>query len=179
MELKFTIDTDELYGEDGVDFEHLMSDSLRREIIKNCKDGLASDKFKEFADLASGTIISDIKLKMENFLSEEIAITEGWGKPTFVGSIEDLIKQRFDDVILRVVDSSGKTLQGCTSSGKKWIEWVIEEKLDDHLTKEIKNAAVNIEKWISGYVNKKLIEIKDDALKKQVDDAFTSILKQR
>ena len=39
MELKFTIDTDELYGEDGVDFEHLMSDSLRREIIKNCKDG--------------------------------------------------------------------------------------------------------------------------------------------
>ncbi len=37
MELKFSIDTDDLYGEDGIDFESILTDSLRRKVIKNCR----------------------------------------------------------------------------------------------------------------------------------------------
>ena len=103
----------ELYGSEGISFESLLGDSLKREIVQNCKESLASEKFKEFSELVSNTIMADVKLRMENFLSEDIALTEGWGKPVFVGSIEDLIKKRFDDVLLRNVDSSGKTIQGC------------------------------------------------------------------
>lgn len=176
MKLNFVIDTDELYGEDGVDFEHLLTDSLKREIVKNAKNNVASEKFKEFSRLASDTLVAEIKLKLENFLSEEIALTENWGKPTFVGSIEDLIKKRFDDVLLRPVDSSGKTLQGCTSSSKTWIEWRIENRLDDNLKQLLDNAANQIERTMKSYVDKKIIEIKDSALKQQVDAAFTAIL---
>lgn len=180
MELKFSIDTDDLYG-DEINFESLLTDTLQREIIKNCKKDLASDKFGEFAVLASNAIIAHIKLKMENFLSEDIALTEGWGKPTFVGSIEDLIKKRFDDILLRPVDGSGKTLQGCSKSpdGKTWIEWRIKSKLDDALQDHTRMASDNLKKFIIKAVDEKLVAIKDQSIKDQVDSAFVSILKQK
>lgn len=178
MELKLTLDTDELYGDDGFDFESLLSESLKRGIINDCKTGLASEKFKEFSRLVSDTIVAEIKLKMENFLSEEIALTEDWGKVKFVGSIEDLIKQRFDDVLLRSVDSSGKTLQGCTSSGTVWIEWRIKDILESRIKSLVETATKNIENEVVKTINQKITDIKDGALKQQVDAAFVKILKQ-
>ncbi len=178
MELNFTIETDDLYGEDGTDFEYLLTDSLQKAVIKSAKSDMKSDKFNEFAQLASDTIVAEIKLKLANFLSEEIALTEGWGKPTFVGSIEDLIKQRFDDILLRPVDSDGKTLQGCTSSGKTWIEWRIERDLEKSLKDKMGTAERNIIKWVEKYIHEKIIEIKNTAIKDQIDDAFVSMLKK-
>ena len=177
MELKFTIETDDIYNHE-TDFENLLSDALAGSLIKECKNRVASDKFKNFAALASDTIIADIKLRMENFLSEEIALTEGYGEKVFVGSIEDLIKKRFDDVILRPVNNSGETLQGCTSSSKTWIEWSIEKRLDKTLTDQISTASSRIQAVIKTHIDKKLIEIKNAALKDQVDAVFATILKK-
>lgn len=177
MELKFTIDTDDIY-EDEKGFEYLLTDSLRREVIKNCKNGLATDEFKKFATLASDTIIAGVKLKMENFLAEEIAITERWGEKTFVGSIEDLIKKRFDDVLLRSVDDRGETIKGCTTKGKTWVEWRIGDILDKQVDNIIKRAADNIERTVRSSVKDTITKLKDGAIKKQVDDAFVKILNQ-
>ena len=177
MELKFSVDTDELYKE-GISFETLLTDSLKKEIIKNCSLNLASDKFKEFARLASNTIIVGVKLKLENFLSEEITLVDRWGKKTFVGSIEDLIKKRFDETLLRPVDSSGKTLQGCTLSGKTWIEWRLEKSLNEDVTSYIKDSERKIEYTIKNLVGEKLTELKDNAIKKQVNTVFKSILQK-
>lgn len=182
MKLNFTVDTDDMYGgEDGMDFESLVKDSLQREVISNCKVGLASDKFKEFAQLASDTIISGIKLKMENFLSEEIVLTEGWGKPTFVGSIEDLIKKRFDEILLRPVDSSGKTLQGCTTSSttKTWIEWMLTNRVNENSQSIVESAADSIGRRVKDSVTKEIIEIKDNAIKQQVGAVFASFVKSK
>lgn len=176
MELKFTIDTDDLYDREDTSFEYLLTDALQKEIVKNAKTQVTSEKFAEFAQLASDTIVAGIKLKLENFLSEEIALTEGWGKPTFVGSIEDLIKQRFDDILLRPVDNNGKTLQGCTSSGQTWIEWSIEKSRKEAMEDNLKQAQYKIKQWVADSINKKLIEIKDKAIKDQVDNAFVSFL---
>ena len=177
-ELKFTIDTDDLYGEDGYNFEELLTDSLQKEVIKNCQSNITSDKFKEFARLTSDTIVAGIKLRMETFLSEDIVLADRWGKPEFIGSIEDLIKSRFDGIILRPVDSDGKTLQGCTSSGMTWIEWRIKDSLNDSLKSHIKTATRSLERTLKKLVDDKLTAIKDEGLKKQVDDAFISILKK-
>ena len=172
MELTFTIDTSDL------DFESLLTDSFRREIINNSKKDIASEKFKEFSRLVSDTIVAETKLKLENFLSEEIVLTGRYGETDFVGSIEDLIRKRFDDILLRPVDNSGKTLQGCTSCSKTWIEWSIERELRDTSTSQIKTATDNIEKWIEKMVSDKLIEIKNGAIKEQIDNVFTTILKK-
>lgn len=175
MELNFTVNTDEIY-EREIDFESLLTDALTRSIVKKCKKDVAGDEFKKFSTLASDVVIADIKLRMENFLSEEITLTERYGEKTFVGSIEDLIKKRFDDVILRPVDGSGNTIQGCTSSGKTWIEWSIQEKLGKTLSNAIDTASSHIKRVVQNHVDKKLVEIKNSAIEDQVNTVFTSIL---
>jgi hypothetical protein len=177
MKLNFTIDTDDLYG-NTVNFESLLTDSLRREIIKNCNSELASEKFREFASLAADTIVAQIKLKLEGFLAEEIALTDKWGKPSFIGSIEDLIKKQFDDVILRPVDGNGKTLQGCTTVGLTWIEWHIKSMMNDDLKNHVKQASRDIDRFVKKYLDEKLVALKDSAIKTQVNETFTSILKK-
>ena len=177
MKLKFSVDTDELYEEE-MDFETLLTDSLRKEIIKNCKSSMAADKFKEFTKLVSNTIIAGVKLKLENFLSEEIALVDQWGKKTFVGSIEDLIKKRFDETLLRSVDGSGKTLHGCTLSGKTWIEWRLEKSLNEEIACYVKDSETKITRLVREHIGEKLNELKDNAVKKQVNTVFTSILQK-
>ena len=183
MIIKCEIDTDDLGYRDDEGYtnsmESLLSDSLRRSIIEKSKDALASEQFKKFGKLTSDTIVADIKLRMENFLSEEISITEKWGKKTFVGSIEDLIKLRFDDILLRRVDSNGKTIEGCTSDGLTWIEWKIKEDLDGKLKKHIDSVKSSIQKTIQETINAKLIEIKDESLKTQIDQVFMNILNRQ
>lgn len=179
MKLTFTVDTEDMYGEEGLkhSFEELIAKGLKNEIIKDAKGKLAGEKFAEFSRLTSDAIVSDIKLRMMNFLSEEIVLTERYGEKTFVGSIEDLIKKRFDEILLKPVDNNGKALQGCTSSGKTWIEWAIEKNLASDRELVIKNASVIIMKDVTAAVNAKLVEFKDNAIKNQVDKTWVNLMK--
>jgi len=179
MKLTFTVDTDDMYGEEGFEhsFEELFARGLKNEIIKDARGQLASEKFAEFSRLTSDAIVSDIKLRMMNFLSEEIILTERYGEKTFVGSIEDLIKKRFDEILLKPVDGSGKMLQGCTSSGKTWIEWAIEKNLLSDRDQIIQNARANITKEVIAAVNARLVEFKDKAIKDQVDKVWVNLMK--
>ena len=179
MIIKCEIDTDHLYNGDGdqiTDMEGLLSDAFRRSVVEQTREKLGSDHFKKISQLTSDTIVSEIKLKMESFLSEEIALTERWGKPTFVGSIEDLIKLRFDEIILKRVDNYGKKIEGCTSEGKTWLEWRIEQDLDKKMKSLVEQAQKTISLELTKLVKDKLIEIKNESLKSQVDDAFARIL---
>jgi len=180
MELTFKVDVSELYDDEtGNGFQSLFSQSLTEAVVEKAKAKIHSDDFKKFAQVASDSIVADIKLRMENFLSEEIALTGRYGEKEFVGTIEDLIKKRFDDVLLRPVNSSGKTLEGCTTSGQSWIEWAIEEKLENFVKKQIESASRNLTDTIKKEVSAKLVQIKDSAIKEQVDSAFVSILNQK
>jgi len=176
MLLNFTVETEDLWQHEEMNFEDLLTLELQKEVMKKCRKDLASDKFKTFSDLTADTIIADIKLRMENFLSEDVALTNQWGKPTFVGSIEDLIKKRLDETLLAPVDSQGNTLKGCTSSSRTWIEWKIEKIVEERIKVEVRAVERTITSTFQALVKKQLIEIKDNALKQQVDDAFTSIL---
>lgn len=178
MILNFTIDTDDIY-ENEFSFETLFTDALVNIVSKDVKNRVKIDEFKQFATLVSNTIVADIKLRMENFLAEEIVLTARYGEKQFVGSVEDLIKKRFDDVLLRPVDSSGKTLQGCTTVEQTWIEWKIKNSLGDSLERKIKDAVNNLQRFIQNTVDEKIISIKDEAIKNKVDKAFTDILKTK
>lgn len=177
MKLKFSVDTEDL--EEEMDFDTLFTDSLRKEIINGAKANLGSEKFKEFAKLASDNIVTGIKLKLEHFLSEEIALVDQWGKKFFVGSVEDLIKKRFDDILLRPVDSAGRTLTGCALSKQTWIEWKLERALTEEVAQQIKVAEKEIKYLVKEQVKERLIVFKDGAVKEQVDAVFTSVLQTK
>lgn len=180
MNLHFTIDTDELYGDgEGSSFEDLLTSALKNEIIRNAKKEVTSEKFAEFSKLTSDTIVSEIKLRLMNFLSEEIVLTGRYGEKNFVGSIEDLIKKRFDDILLRPVDGNGKTLQGCTSEGKTWIEWEIENKLMDIRDRELKYAAEKVAKEIEKKMIEVLTEFKNKTIKEKVEGTFLNLINSK
>jgi hypothetical protein len=178
MELTFKLDTDDLYDRE-MSFEGLVSEQLQKVIIAKCKKNLASDKFKEFTNLASDKLTIEIKLRLENFLSEDVALNDSWGKPTFVGSLEDLIKKRFDDLLLHPVDSAGKRLQGCTSSSLTWLEWSIDKRLKDDvkqiLDREKRTTVAKIETSIA----KELAKLQGDSIKTKVAETFAAILKKQ
>ena len=54
--------------------------------MKKVRADMKVDKFQEFADLTSETIITGVRLKMSEFLNEDLALTDRWGKTTFIGS---------------------------------------------------------------------------------------------
>jgi hypothetical protein len=170
-----------MYGDDGLEltFENLIAKGLKDTIIKDVKSKVTGEKFAEFSSLTADTIVADIKLALMNFVSEEVVLTDKWGKNTFVGSIEDLIKQRFDDVLLRPVDNNGNRLEGCTSSGKTWIEWAIEQKLAEASSRIVKDAVARITKDVSASVDRRLIEFKDKAIKEEIDKKWGALIQQK
>jgi len=174
MELKFTVDTDDI---GDMNFEDYLTDELRYEIAKTYKTEMFQEQFKKFATLVSETITSNVKLKMENFLAEEIVLNDQWGKVKFVGSVDDLIKQRFDEVLLKAVDSYGKPIIGCTSTNNNtWLQWKLSEVLVKKLDQQITSATSKIKDFCQKTVNEKLIEIKDSAIKNQVSAALGAVL---
>lgn len=172
--LKCTIDTNDIY--EDRDFETILTAGLRNSIVKDAKERLGSEKFEEFAKLTSETLVSEIKTKLQNFLDTEIVLTGRYGEKNFVGSIDDLIKTRIDDMLTRSVDSSGKTIQGCTTKEKTWVEWAIEKEISDRQKRLVKDASEQIEKMVANAITAQLNEYKDGAIKKQVGQAFSSIL---
>jgi hypothetical protein len=179
MKLNLIVETDDMFSsEEGIPFEDLLTDALKREIIKTTSKELGGEKFKEFSVLVSETIVSEIKLKMQNFLNEDIAITDQWGKATFIGSIEDLLKQRFDDVLLRPVDSRGNTLQACSSGKTTWIEYIINEKINNKIDSAVDDASYKLTKGIKDTIDQKIKEIMDNSIQEKVGNIFAQYLNQ-
>ena len=179
MELKFTIDTEELYGEDGIQIEDIVLMELKKTILNDARNEIKAERFNEFADAVKDEIIAGVKRKMVTFLTEEIVLTDKWGKKTFIGSVDDLIKKRFDDVLLRPVDNRGETLQGCTTSSQTWIEWSIEHTLKGWVEVKIKDAKLTLEKTITSHVSSELNRIMAEDIKGKVTDAFHAILSKK
>ena len=181
MRLTFTVDTEDMFNYEGehiVDFEDLFAKALSSAAVQKAKDDIKTDKFKEYSNLVGDKILADVKMLMNDFLSEEIVLADRWGEKTFVGSIEDLIKQRFDDVLLRPVNSSGETLEGCSASSKqtRWIEWKIDDTLKSSLSSAINAAERRISDTASKLIKKELEQYTNGVIKDKVTETFQSLL---
>jgi len=175
MELIFKANIDD-FEECG--FGRIMTEALKKTIIDEAREKVGSDEFKKFSKLASDTLVSEIKLRLQNFLDEEIVLTGGYGEKKFVGSINDLIKHRLDESLLRSVDSSGKTLTSCTTQGNTWIEWTINKHLEDKIKTIIETAKNTILKSINSNIQELLKLFTDTTIKDQVGKVFANILQK-
>lgn len=134
--LKFEIDTDEIFqdyseefGLTGASFEDLFKTGLETQIKNQVAEKVSKAQIEEVTDRIRDSVYEAVENKLEALISEEVAISDRWGKPTFVGSVEDYIKKQIDEKMLAPVDSSGKTVHGCSSSSKTWVEWRVEHAL--------------------------------------------------
>ena len=177
MELTFKVNTDDMFNcDEGIPFEDLFTDALKKELVAKVSTDLGKEHFRTFSQLTADATISTIKARMENFLNEDIALTDTWGKPIFIGSMEDLIKSRFDNILLRPVDSRGETLQACSSGKTTWIEWKINQKIDSEINNAIEKATSKLKTTIKNTINEKLKELTENTIKDKVSNVFSNIM---
>lgn len=152
--LKFEIDTDDLYQyEDGPDFTDLVrgaiGDSVKKEIVKS----RMGDKIPAASKIIALESIHQVEKKLASLINEDLAIPDRWGKPVFIGSVEDYMKKQIDEKLFRHVDSSGKTLTGaCSNSEDTWLEW----KVGRTIEAQLKRAMQDVERLATRFCNEEL-----------------------
>jgi hypothetical protein len=135
--LKFELNTDEIFGDeyDNLRFEDLFMNGLKNEIVKIAAEKVSEGPIQELTGKIKESVETAVEKKLLSLINEEIVITNRWGKPEFIGSVEDYIKKQIDEKTLAPVGADGKSLQGsCNSSTKTWIEWLIEKEIRSYLS---------------------------------------------
>ena len=165
--LKFEINTDEIfedYDSGGPNFEDLFKMALTKEVKDMAVKHATGSRAKELMEQIGKEIEAAVENKMSNLVNEEIALTDRWGKPTFVGSVEDLIKKQIDEKMFRAVDSYGKTVTGCSADEKTWVEWKIEKEARDYVDTISKTVNRQAGDFCKNKLDKELEKFKKETL---------------
>lgn len=179
---KFTVEMD---LNDYIHDDENVVDFLIREMKRSLLSSLDKSVFDEvrasidnhFSASVQTAVSEEIERKLEAFLGEEISIRGEWGKPSFVGSIDDYLKKRFDDALLHQVDSCGRNITGCQhGQGQTYVEWLLGKKMEDRLKDEIARAEKTIVLEVKSEVQKQLEDIKTKAASELVAKALGKII---
>ncbi len=172
--LKFEIDSEDIFGEYGdpedyTPIERLIKDGLTQEVKKKIQKDFSSDKFNTITKNIALECTWQVEKKLRNLINEDLVLNDTWGKPTFVGTIEDYLKKQIDKKMLRPVDSRGKTLEGsCSRDNETWLEWYVKKQIDnkiDSIDMELDSIA-NYE--CKEAIDGKIKEFKDNGLNKLI-----------
>lgn len=179
MQLNVTIELGDLY-DDEMTVEEMITSEMRQQVRREVASMMAGDEIKAMARELSKSVRGEIEKLMrervDSFMSEDIALTGRWGEPTFVGTIEDLLKKKFDETTMAPVDSYGKRLNGCSSSSETYLEFAIKKAAKEFSERDLKAAQQSIAKTITKEIKDSLEEYKSGVLKEEVSEAIKAIL---
>jgi hypothetical protein len=174
------LDDYEMFNRGETSPEDILVPEIKRAIIHEVAQQFGDKHIKEIAEKMSLAAIEKVeslmKEKVNSFMGEEIALTDRWGNVEFVGTVEDLMKQKFDETILAPVDSSGKKLQGCTSSSKNYVQWHIENETKNYRARAIQDAETRINTFIKNEIKQYLDNHVKDKIKHDVSVALGALL---
>ncbi len=84
---------DFVHIDDGSNLEKIISQVLTNSVYKEIQNKYEYLFKERKKDIALETT-KQIEEKLQNLINEDIIITDKWGKPIFVGSVEDYIKKK-------------------------------------------------------------------------------------
>ena len=172
--LKFEIDTNDIFqGEyDDIRFEDLVKDAFKAEIVKTVTEKVSIQPIKVLSEKITHNVECAVEKKLFNLINEEIAMTDRWGKPEFVGTVEDYIKKQIDEKLMAPVNTNGKKLTGsCTSDETTWIEWAVK----DEIRRQLKTITDTAAKTANQYCKEAL----DIELKKFTSETLSNEIAKR
>ncbi len=181
MEINATVNVQELFDYDG----ERSSEEIFKELLQNAVKQAFREKFSSEIELAMNNLmpklVSTLELKLqekvESFFAEDIAISDRWGNPTFVGSIEDLMKQKFDETILAPVNGKGENVSGCASPGTKtYAEYIFEKKIDSERNYQLDAIVTRLEDKVNQELKGQLAAITDGLIHTKVANALAGLL---
>jgi hypothetical protein len=173
--LTFEFDVDD-YLEEEETFSDFLIRRMRKSVLSsvevttmnNMRDAIAAEMNK----LTVASVEKAVGEKLDSFMREEIAITDRWGKPNFIGTIEDLMKKSFDERLFYPVDSRGERASGCSTSNQNWVQWKLEKTVKEYLDGRIDDALRPIKSLIEKEVKARI----DEATKGHIVAAITDKL---
>lgn len=162
--IKCEIEIDDIYDCDKEDsLEAIITSALVEATHKQIKKKYES-LFKERAKDIALESVWQIDKKLRNLINEDIVITDRWGKPTFIGSVEDYIKKTIDEKLLKPVDADGNILRNsCSTKENTWIEWYIEKRITNYLSR-LDNKISSITITANRMITKQIEEFKNTGL---------------
>lgn len=160
-----------------------LDDQVKDELIRGVKQSIgksclekvekqastAVDKAIADAVLNAEKLINDRVIKfVEDFLSKSVEVTDKWGDVVRSGTIEELVKERFDKALNTKVDSDGRPSSNGYGVSTTLHEFLIGKSVKDVVTKELSGYKSNIDKKIKEEINQ--------GIKNNVSDLFAEMV---
>lgn len=135
--LKIEVDTQDIYSgyEDGMSFEDLINKEMKAAIVKDILTKIDQTPFEETAKEVAGCAERAVEDKLKDLINEDLAFVDRWGKPTFVGTVEDYIKKQIDEKLMAPVNAKGKAVTGCSTSDSAttWLQWAVRDEINNQM----------------------------------------------
>lgn len=176
------IDLDEIgydIAEKSVSLDNLVKEIAEQEIMKRVTDRVVStipvERINALADKIRQTIENTVEQKMINLLNEELVLMDRWGKKTFVGSVEDFIKQEIDQKITAGVDAQGKRIGTVCNTQQTWLEWYIAQQSKSSLDRLHTKAEEIINRTTKELIHDTFFKAKQDTMKEEILKHLASV----
>lgn len=175
MKLSISIDTEDINMDEGWDFESIIRRELSTEITKDVISKVSKDAIETTTAEIVSSINSNVEKKLSSLINEDVAISDGWGKPMFVGSVEDYIKKQIDEKLMAPVDSYGKVVKGCSSSDQTWITWFVKYQLDGAIAKLKDVVSQQANRFLNETLKSEMETFKTKTLKSAIVDHLENL----
>lgn len=178
MKINMTVELDWLEEDGSID------ERMQDELIRGVKAAISKQCLARVEDKASKAIdtaiqdaieasTNEIKGKVSEFvdswMNTEVVLTDKYGDPTEKGSVRDLVKRQFDNLMNSMVSSDGKIVQRDGYGAKmSVIKFLTGEAVKEVVDTELSQYKKNIDQKIKDEINK--------GIKENVSDLFAQMV---
>jgi len=175
MKFNVEISLDWIDDEDTIDsaVERRIVDAVADRILAKAQQKIEAEVKKSLGEIedtigkrAIAQIEGRINKTMDDWLGDDVTLTDTWGKPTWSGKLVDLIRTRFDEFWQQKVDSKG-TVGGYGKTTSR-LEWVIDKRIIDIGTTFAKDLAAEVETQVKSTLSARLKAALGDELIKNL-----------
>lgn len=178
MKVNITVDLDWL-GEDG-NIDELMQDEIiggvKKAISIQCLERVEKQASKaiesaidEAVDAATGMINSRVTSFVNEWLSNEVVVTNKYGEEVRRGSIKEIIRNQFDEVLNATVNSDGQIVkQGSYGAKTSVVRFLTGEAVKEIVSDELLSYKEDIDSKIKTAIN--------SGIKQNVSDLFAQMV---
>jgi hypothetical protein len=161
MKLNITVDVDWIEEDGSIDEEvkYQIINGVKNSISAQCLAKVESEASKQI-DVAIKDSIEKCRKNIEekaiafanDWLENEVTITDKWGDPKQTLTITDLIKRTFDGLLERKVSKDGKFSDGY-GSDMTLIKYLTGQRVEDVVSAKLKDFSKQIDDQITKAVN--------------------------
>ena len=189
MKLNITVDVQDIFEDAMYEAENggcssSLNEIVKKEIIEGVKNAISRDCLRsveekskkaieqaidESVSLAKKTI-QDRALQFTNeWLDKKTVISDKWGDPVNELTISELIKQQFDNLLERKVNSKGEFDSGYGSS-MKLVNYLTGQMVKDEVSSKLKDYGRDVDKAVKAQI--------ESGIKESVSNQFAKMVIQ-